>query len=119
MCTCGIEIYCASLFTSIQRYVDKYVSEYLAASAAEAVCCSRPVSNHRWEPINIKLMLMCHVCFWSFGANSSLHPSSYKNYCERTELPGSKYAGTEAGRHEIHILSLMQNSSHSEEEKGR
>ena len=32
--------------------------------------------------------------------------------------PGSQYAGTAVGRHEIHILSLMQNSSHSEEGKG-
>ena len=31
---------------------------------------------------------------------------------------GSQYAGTAAGRHKIHILSLMQNSSHSEEGKG-
>ena len=28
---------------------------------------------------------------------------------------GSQYAGTAVGGHEIHILSLMQNSSHSEE----
>ena len=35
-----------------------------------------------------------------------------------SHTPGSQYAGTTAGRHEIHILSLMQNSSHSEEGKG-
>ena len=37
---------------------------------------------------------------------------------EQAEPPGSQYAGTAAGGHEIHILSLMQNSSHSEEGKG-
>ena len=31
---------------------------------------------------------------------------------------GSQYASTAAGGHDIHILSLMQNSSHSEEGKG-
>ena len=37
---------------------------------------------------------------------------------KRAEPPRSQYAGTAAGGHDIHILSLMQNSSHSEEGKG-
>ena len=39
-------------------------------------------------------------------------------YNENKPNPGSQYAGTAAGGHEIHILSLMQTSSHSEEGKG-
>ena len=40
------------------------------------------------------------------------------NLIKRAESPGSQYADTAAGGHEIHILSLIQNSSHSEEGKG-
>ena len=45
---------------------------------------------------------------------ADLFPAKIK----RAEPPGSQYAGTAAGGREIHILSLMQNSSHSDEGKG-
>ena len=44
----------------------------------------------------------------------TLNRKKYK----QAKPPGSQYTSTAAGGHEIHILSLMQNSSHSEEGKG-
>ena len=43
----------------------------------------------------------------------AMWPNDKHIICNVNELNplGSQYAGTAAGRHEIHILSLMQNSS--------